>query len=458
MGKRFQIVAFLALFSFSVTVYAQEGDKPVVEVSSAEELGTVTDSFQEYFFEALKQKAIENHEKAINALTQALALNPSESVVYLELGKNYNALGKYSQAAVYLMKGRAALPENEEILAELYNTYFLSEEFDKALPVVQDLQKLNSSYSEDLVNLYILNEKFDLALSLLDTLDEKWGSSMYREGLRRQVYSRTNNVEAQVENLQEKIEENPKDEKDYLNLIFVYSENGEADKAFETAQKLLAVNPSSELVHLALYKFYMEEDAAEKAVNSMRILLGSEQIDEVTKYQALNDFLIYVTENPSLEEELIELVQVFSENENNSKVYKQLGTFFFEKGDRDQALYYFDLALENETGDFGLYNQVLQLNMELGDFEKVNVLSGRALEVFPSQPLLYLTKGTALNKLSKFEEAETVLIMGQDFIIDDPRLSSDFYLQLSKAYLGMNQPEKASEFQKKAEELKNNKS
>ena len=453
MKKKMYILPFLALLS-TAPVISQEIEKPVVEMAT-DDLGDVTDAFQEKFFEALKQKAIENHEKAIDALVQCLTLDPSEAVIYLELGKNFNSLEQYSEAAAYLEQGRKKVPKNEGMLAELYTTYYQNKEFDKALPVVKDLSKLDPSFSEDLVNLYIQNEEFDTALKLLDSLDEKRGSSTYRESLRRQVYARTNNVEAQITDLQDNIEENPQDETDYLNLIFVYSENGQVDLAFETAQKLLEVNPGSELVHLALYKFYITQKEPEKAVNSMEILLGSTQIDEVTKYQALNDFLLYVTETPSLEEDLISLVEVFSENENNSKVYKQLGTFFLEKGNPEQALGYFRIAVDNEKDDFGLFKDVLILEFEAGNFAEVKKLSEQALEIFPSQPWLYLMNGKSLNKLSEFMKAQSVLASGIDFLIDDPVLEADFYRQLSEAHEGLNETAKASEYEQKALKLEN---
>lgn len=453
MKKQILIASFLALFFIGFTGFCQEKEKPVVEVAS-DDLGNVTDSFQEYFFEALKQKAIENYEKAIDALVQCLALDP-QPVVYLELGKNYNALRKFSQAAVYLEKGRKQLPENTAILEELYKTYFLSGEFDRALPVVKDLAVLDTSFSEDLVNLQILNENYDEALKLLDSLDAKKGPNTNRDSLRRQVYSRTNNVDAQISDLQKKISEDPEDEKNYLNLIFVYSENNRPEEAFEAAKKLLEMNPSSELVHLALYKFHLNENNTEDALNSMRILLESDQIDEVTKYQALNDFLLHVSENPSLEEDLIELVRIFSETENNTKVYGQLGTFFLEKRKREQALKYFSLALETETDNFGLYKDVLQLQLEFGKYEEVNKLSEKALEIFPSQPLLYLYKGKALNKMQQFKEAEEMLLFGLDYLIDDPMLEADFYHELMETYNGLNKPEKAAAYKKMVDELKN---
>lgn len=451
MRKQITLLSFLTLLSFGWGCHSQEKEKPVVVVDSVE-LGEVNDVFQQHFFEALKQKAIENHEKAIDALVKCLAID-ALPVVYLELGKNYNALQKYSQAATYLEKGRTAVPKNTTILEELYKTYFLSEEFDQALPVVKQLSVLDASFSEDLANLYILNERYDEAIKLLDSLDAAKGSGTHRDSLRRQVYARTNNVEAQLQDLQQKIAEDPDDEKNYLNLIFVYSENGRPQEAFEAAKELLERNPSSELVHLALYKFYLNENNTDKAVNSLRILLGSRQIDEVTKYQALNDFLMYVSENPSLEEDLIELVQVFSEDEQNTRVYGQLGTFFLEKRKNEQALKYFELALETENADFALFRDVLQLQLEFGKYADAITLSQRAIEIFPSQPLLYYMKGKAQNKEGQFTEAEESLLFGLDFLIDDPALEKEFYKELTDTYSGLQKPEKAAEFRKKANEL-----
>lgn len=453
MKLNFYIIPFLILLQTAVPGRAQVPEKPVVEMVG-DSLGDVKDAFQEKFYEALKQKAIENYDKAIDALVQCLAFNSNEPVIYLELGKNYNALKKYSQAAVYLEKGRKEVPQNEAILEELYNTYYQNKEFDRALPVVKDLVKQNASFSEDLVNLYIQNEQFDAALKLLDSLDNSKGSSTYRESLRRQIYSLTNNVDAQISDLKESIGENPKDEKDYLNLIFVYSENGQVDKAYETAQQLLKINPDSELVHLALYKFYMARNEAEKAIRSMEILLRSDQIDEVTKYQALNDFLIYVTENPSLEEDLVKLVQVFSENEDNRKVYKQLGTFFLEKGNKEVALNYFTTALENERNDFGLFREVITLHAEAGNFEKVRTLSEEALESFPTQSWLFLMLGTAQNETGEFKKAEENLLNGLDYLVDGPEIEREMYRQLARSYEGLNQPEKASEALSKAGNIK----
>ncbi|NJW54991.1 hypothetical protein HC175_18945, partial [Salinimicrobium sp. CDJ15-91] len=80
MKKSLLIIPFLTLLQVGQPVNAQVPEKPVVEMAQ-DDLGNVTDAFQEHFFEGLKQKAIENYDKAIDALVQALALKPDEPVV-----------------------------------------------------------------------------------------------------------------------------------------------------------------------------------------------------------------------------------------------------------------------------------------------------------------------------------------------------------------------------------------
>lgn len=456
MKKYIRILFFMALLQLSLEVIAQEKKNLLADVAQ-DDLGNVTDEFQEYFFEALKQKAIENHEKAVKALVHCLALDPSQPVVYLELGKNHNAMEQFTQAAVYLEKARKAVPGNKAVLEELYRSYFLNQDFPAALPVVKELVEIDATFSDDLANLYLLSEKYEEALLLLDELDEEWGESTFRNNLRHQVYSRTGNVKGQIEDLRKRLLENPEEEKNYLNLIFVYSEEGEEEKAFDTAQRLLEIKPDSELVHLALYKFYLNNGETGKAVNSMKIVSRSDQIDMLTKYQALNDFLMFVSENPSLEKDLVEIVEIFSQEENNNKVYRELGTYFLEKGQVEQALDYFERALEVEDSNFDLFKNALLLQLDFGKYQEAAVLGKNAIERFPSQPLLYLLYASALNHMESYEEAADILNFGLDFVIDDVEMQANFYRQLAVTYRGLNNTEKAVEFEQKAAQLQNNK-
>src|SRR5690554_1224310 len=68
----------------------------IVGLQAAEEV------FLEAYFEALKQKALENYNKALVALERCLEIDDSEPAVYHELGKIHHLLGNYDRAAKFL--------------------------------------------------------------------------------------------------------------------------------------------------------------------------------------------------------------------------------------------------------------------------------------------------------------------------------------------------------------------
>ena len=53
-----------------------------------DEIVAKTDEFDNNFFEAIKQKGMENFDKAIESLEKCANLQPKNAVVYFELGKN----------------------------------------------------------------------------------------------------------------------------------------------------------------------------------------------------------------------------------------------------------------------------------------------------------------------------------------------------------------------------------
>ena len=70
-----------------------------------------TDAFQENFYEALKQKGIENYDKAVQYLMECKKLDPANATVDFELGKCYLALKNYAAAGTHLLAAvKAACP------------------------------------------------------------------------------------------------------------------------------------------------------------------------------------------------------------------------------------------------------------------------------------------------------------------------------------------------------------
>ena len=458
---------FLYTFFFLLGIFipqqlsAQEikPERPLNESDSIknpmDELGNVSDAFQDNFFEALKQKAIENYELALTALNMAEKAAKTEenrAVVYFEMGKNHSYLKEYDLAEINFNKVLKSQGDRLDVLEQLYELYYQQREYEKSIPLVIKLVKFDEDYKEDLANLYTLTKQYNNALKQLDELDETWGESDIRNALRAQIYRATGNTEGAIENLEEKIDKNPKSEREYLNLIYLYSEQGNTEKAFETAKNLLKINPKSEIVHLALYKFYLDEGNASEAINSMKTVFASDEVEKETKYKVLADFIQFVNQNPDYEDELANIVNKFSVE--NGHVYEKLGDYYAAKNRKEDALKAYEKGIVINPDNFNLLKNTILLQIDFEKYDAAAKLSSEGLEIFPSQSLLYLLNGVANNGLKQSNTAIESLEMGLDFLIENPKMQRDFYNQLSLAYTQKGDAKNAAIYLEKANKLK----
>ena len=444
------LVLILGIFFITKTLFGQLdfNKTPFYDLVYIEE------KYQEHFFEALKQKGIENYDRSIKAFLKCIELDDSKPVVYFELGKNYVQLKNFGAAEEMLKKAISKEPNNEWYLNELFNVYEQTNDYDNALRTIKLLVKFHPDYQENLANLYFKNNKFKQALKVLDEMDEKYGFAKSRDYLRNEIYNASGDDKDRIENLEERITRNPKNEQNYLKLIYRYSEQINRKDAFKTAQKLLENIPSSHLVHLALYKFYLEDNETEKAINSMEIVLKSETVNPEAKAKVLNDFVKFAKDNPQYEDRLLEITAEVSDDETG-KSSAEMAQYYLQKGDKQKALSHYKIALQREPDNFETLKKILLIQIDLDLFNDAAVLSNEALETFPSQPILYLANGVANNNLQRYKEATESLEIGIDYVIDNVIMEIDFYKQLSTAYKYLNNIKKSQAFAKKAEALLN---
>lgn len=455
MKAAFGLLLVLGLaISLPSGLYGQELESDTI-TNPMDQLGTVSDAFQENFFEGLKQKAIENYELALTALAKAekAAKTPeNKAVVYFEMGKNHALLNEYAQAEKNFEKVLASQGDRLDVLEQLYDLYYQQQDFEKAIPLVKKLIPFDEDYKEDLANLYATTKQYKKALQQLDELDAMWGESDLRNALRTQIYRATGDTQGAIDNLEQKIGDNPKNEREYLKLIFFYSEQGDSEKAFATALDLLKAKPKSQLVHLALYKFYLDKEAIPEALESMKVVFSSEEIDQESKYKVLGDFILYVNEHPQLEPELENMATLFSE-ENGGKVYEKLGDYFSAKMQKEKALAFYEKGVALTPLNYNLLKNTILLQIDTQKFGRAVSLSQEGLDNFPAQALLYLLNGVAHNALHQPDQALESLESGLDFILEDPQMQRDFYKQLSLAYSEKGDLQKAKLFTEKAAQI-----
>src|SRR5690606_41827753 len=126
-------------------------------------------------YESLKQKGIENYDRAINSLEQAIQLKPNEATLYHEIGKNYFFQKKYFEAEEYIKKAIEKDDKNPYFQLSVYDVYYQTKDYWKSIEVVKKLISFNDKrkleYQDDLVSLYTYTEQLDEPLTLIEELE-----------------------------------------------------------------------------------------------------------------------------------------------------------------------------------------------------------------------------------------------------------------------------------------------
>jgi len=110
--------------------------------------------------------------------------------------------------------------------------------------------------------------------------------------------------------------------------------------------------------------------------------------------------------------------------------------------------------LVKQDGVYKNYLNLVKYEEKLQLYEQLLKDASSALELYPVQAQLYLSKGIALNKLEKFNLAVETLMIGVDFVIENPKMESKFYNQLALSYEKLNQTSQAKKFAQKSLKLK----
>jgi tetratricopeptide (TPR) repeat protein len=417
-----------------------------------EDIAVVSDDFQDSFYESLKQKGIENYDRALEALEKCLIIQPNNPVVLFEMGKNYLFQKNYKKAYELFEKSAQLDPKNQWAWVGMYDVAYETRDFNKAIEIVHKLIDFKKEYKEELVSLYMNTAQFDKALDLINELNANVGKSEIRENYKSQILRDSRYQGPEKAHLLEQIKKFPKEESYYISLIFLYSESNQEEKALEIARKLEKEIPSSEWAQVSLFKFNLGNNDVEKAVKSMHVVLASKKIDNKIKHRVINEFLIYIKDKPEYDKELEKAIASFTDD-RTIKTAREIGKFYHSRNNYDRAARYYELHLKESSDDVDTQLLLLQVYTESQKYESLAKRGESLVELFPLQPLFYYYSGLGYNKLKNFKKAKELLEAGIDYLVDDVKAEANFHNQLGEAFAGLGDQKKKDIHFQKAEAL-----
>jgi tetratricopeptide (TPR) repeat protein len=229
----------------------------------------------------------------------------------------------------------------------------------------------------------------------------------------------------------------------YMGLLAeLYDQQGQHDKALEQYQRTLELDPDNSMLRIALAEHYYTAGKMEEAYDELGRAFLDPDLDIDAKMQVLIGFFEMTEregekpeDRPDLIRRSYNLIEALEKaHPESGKPHTIHGDFLLRDGKLAEAREQFREALRTEKERFPIHMQVLQLDLQLRDYEALHKDAEEAASIFPTVPEPYLYNGIALSQLKEHDKAIEALITGRDVVVDNPPLLAQFWSSLGDAY------------------------
>ncbi|HLN73928.1 MAG: tetratricopeptide repeat protein [Methylococcaceae bacterium] len=448
-----KIIATLAVISL-LTVSCASTKKQVKQSAKAPEHTTQTvlseddkNEFEYTFIEALKQKMIGNQTAAMALFSKCLEINPNASSAMFEMAKIHSANGDQTSASLLLEKAMQIEPENKWYKILLAQIYQQGKQYQKAADLYRQLYTADPENLEYLyMNAALMNSagKYDLSIQAYDELEKKVGVIDQISVEKEQIYQAAGKKKEALAELEKLIKSNPNEPRYYGLLADFYLSEKDEVNALKYYNKILEIDPDNGFVMFSLASYYKNKGDKEKAWEYVRKGFSSKTVEVDTKIQ----YYLMMTSDPEkplfTEEQVEELVNILMKtNSDDHRVYTVYAEYLIRKGKLQEAREQLRKVLDKDKDNYLIWERMLMLSNDLLDFKSIYTDATTAIELFPSQPILYGLKAVACLQLQKYDEAVKTLEEGEPYVLDNKPLKIQFDLYRAEANYKLNKVQEA---------------
>jgi tetratricopeptide (TPR) repeat protein len=400
-----------------------------------------------HFHNATREKILGNYDEAIRNYRKCLSIDPNHAASAYEMGIIAMNAGDPVAALAYSAIAYNKDPDNLWYGLLHAETLKANRKFSEVGKLYEKLIKNNPDRSElylDYSNVLLTNKKTGDALDVLNRLEKVSGPQMELSVQKQRIYLKEGKLDMAVAEIQKLIDSNPDEPRYHLLMAEVYSANDMQDKALVCYQKALAIDPDDPYINLSVAESYRQKKDVDGAQPYLRKAFGSSELDIDSKVKILVGYYLMSENDESLKKNANELLDItMTTHPNDPKSWALGGDFSFRDKDYATAQQRFERAVELDKSKFAIWSQLLYVDSELSDYNKMLLHGKEAVELFPNEPSVYLLYGLALMQKKQNEEAKNILEQGVKLVVDNDPLTAQFYANLGDVYYRMKQMEQS---------------
>jgi tetratricopeptide (TPR) repeat protein len=447
---------FILIFAFSILLAGNEAfaqkEKTKKGKSSEKELSeNERIRSEEYFTEGEKYYILEDYPKAIALFQKSLEIDPDNATIYYKIAEVLLKNNELSKALPYSSKAVELAPENKYFHLLKAEIYTKQAEFQNAAQVFEEMIRIipnSEEYYYDLAALYLYQEKFDEALAIYNKAEEEFGLNEEVTFQKQKIYLKTNKLEAAIQEGKKLIENFPGEPQYILALSEILMSNNKYKEAEGYLKDLLEVEPGNASAQYLIFEVYRQSGQQELAEENLKLAFENPELEINTKLPLMVEYIQRINDDKS-KTTAIELAEKIAKaHPYDANSYAILGDLNFAMGEKEEARNKYLEAVKLDESNFNVWQNIIDIELQLGNYDNVIKLSDQAIELFPNQPTLYFFHGSAQLVKKDYDEAVFSLEQGKKLANANPELLGIFHSQLGDAYNGLeNYPQSEAAYE-----------
>lgn len=242
--------------------------------------------YEYYFLETLRLEQLERYDEAFEMLQHCLAICPSAPSAQYKMANYHFAFNEKNKAAEALFCAVEGAPDNYWYRQRLASYYQSNREYDKAIDVIEDMQKRfpkrNGELLPALVGLYGHTKQYDKVIDALTRLEVIIGKSEAISMEKVRNFLLMGNTEGAFGEVEALAAEYPDNSYYRVVLAEVYMDYGRADKVEPILLGVLAKDPDNGPAKITLAEYYKQQaDTVKYLAMVDSVMMCAEVNDEV---------------------------------------------------------------------------------------------------------------------------------------------------------------------------------
>ena len=401
------------------------------------------------FIEAEKLYILKNYSQSTELLNRCLSLAPENDVFYYKLAQINNNTEQYTTAADHISRAISINKTNKYyylLAVDIYsNMGNLQEAANSYEGLIHEVPKTDR-YLFNLAALYIYLQKYDQALQAYNSAEESFGLTEEISMQRQKVYLQQNKLDEAINEGKLLVAKYPNNYRYVLLLAEILSSNKKLEEAKAQLTALLIKNPNYSAARLQLADIYWKENNFADFEKELKLAFEDKALALNEKINTLMKYMVYLP-NQNLKllipELADELTRKHKDDKNAYLISGDVYSAFIEKGlftenevevAKSKAISSYAKYVELDPSNFSVWQNLLNLELQLDLQDSLAVHADQALELFPNQAWVYLVNGIVQQNQNNNKAAAELLEMGSKRATSNKPLLLIIYSYLGDIY------------------------